>query len=212
MTARRRARNRSRTFLACALAAVLASAAFAGTANATPAWYFDGVELEGEESVVNGPPPNFFTIPGLTTACEMFPLGMTIANAAKQGTAKVVELPTANCSTNSPVCTVEAFGAASLPWAAKLTTISEGNYLVIEGVRFQILYGGEECVLNEALVEVKGSAGGRVQNSNESIMFSGIAFKATGTKLTTLGQPLEWLGALTLRATGPHQGQALTVE
>jgi hypothetical protein len=161
---------------------------------------------------VNGPPLNYFVIPGLATSCEMFPLGMEIGNTVKKGEGKVIELSPSNCSTTSPSCTVESFGAAALPWSAHLTSVSSTPYLILEGVRLEILYGGVECMLNEVLVEIEGTAGGRVENSTESVMFSGITFKTTGTKLSALGGSVEWYGALTLKATGAHQAQALTVQ
>jgi hypothetical protein len=195
----------------CALAALLASATLTASAGASPAWHFDGEELKGEESVVNNAPQSYFSVPGLTTWCETFPLGMDIRNVSKVGEGDVTELPLGPCFTSSPACTVESFEATSLPWPAVLKTISTVHYLIIEGIQLEILYAGPECVLNEVLVEVEGTAGARYE-SDESIFFNAATFKTTGSKLTALGGSVEWYGALTLRATGARQGQALTVQ
>jgi hypothetical protein len=194
-----------------ALAALVISAVFAGSAAAAPAWRFNSSELTGSETVVGAAIESSMTIPGLTTKCENFLYKLTISNSAGTGKGEVTELPLYNCTTNSKACTVETIGAEKLPWPSHLATVSAKNYVVIEGVKVAILYSGKECVLGETLVTVKGSAGGLVDNATETATFNASTLAATGTKLTALGQPIEWNGVFPTEAFQWHREQALTV-
>lgn len=202
-------RIRRRGSVAGLLSLLLVSFAMTGAASAAQ-WYFNGEALEGSEAMTNGRPPSFFTIPGLTFGCEPLPLEATIENSAGQGFAKVTGLPLGVCFTDSPLCTIEAFEGQSLPWKAHLTTVATKTYLAIEAVKVAVLFGGEECVLNETVAVITGSAGGLVENEDETIVFSPATMKATGTELKTFGQKVEWNATLELKATGPHRGEELS--
>lgn len=197
--------------LGCALAVLLGCFGMSATAGASPQWFFDGEALEGTETVTNGAPGSYFTIPGLTFGCRPLPLEATIKNLGGKGVADVINLPFGTCYTDSPQCTIESFEAAGLPWSSHLTTISTKNYLIMEGVKINIIFGGEECVLFETLVKITGTAGGIIDNENEEIIFSPTTFKATGTELKAFGSKIEWNAALKLMAIGPHSGEPLTV-
>ena len=104
-----------------------------------------------------------------------------------------------------------AIAAEALPWASKLTTISTTNYIIIEGVKVAILYGGELCVLNETTVTVTGKAGGSINNETETATFSKATLEATKTELKALNQKIEWNGVFPTEAFEWHREQALTV-
>ncbi len=188
---------------------IVACAAFSATASAA-AWYFEGVELKGTESIANGPPATVFSIPELAIFCDPLPLGMTIWNSGGSGQGNVVELPFPNCTTSNEECTVEVW-SESLPWAAKLGKIGGNDYLIISGVKVQMLFGGLTCPLYETLATITGSAGGRIDNATERITFSPASFAATGTGLKMFGQPVAMEAWLAMHATGPHSWQSLTV-
>lgn len=206
-------KHRARVFLGAITAMVMACTAFSATANAAPAWYFDGVELKGTETIANGPPATVFSIPELELAifCDPLPLEMTIWNTGGSGLGNVVELPFPSCTTSDEACTVEAAWSESLPWPAKLGAISSKNYLVITGVKIQMVFGGMTCPLYEVEATITGSAGGLVDNATERIKFSPATFKATGTALKMLGQPVNMEANLAMHATGEHSWQLLTV-
>jgi hypothetical protein len=203
-------RRTTGTFLAALLAVLTASAIFAGTASATPAWYFEGAELVGTETIQGSATETSIEIPGLTTTCETAVFDMTIENVGGEGEGELTQLPFGNCSTNT-VCTVELIEASGLPWASELVTVGAGLYIVLEGVEIGILYGNPLCALNEFLVEVEGSAGGLIDNGAESATFNPANFAATGTELTALASEVDWNGVFAMEATGAGTGQALTV-
>lgn len=204
------ARHLTPRLLAALTIAILACAAFSTTANAGPAWYFNGEELEGTESISNGPPATIFSIPELAIFCDPLPLEMTIWNTAGSGKGNVIELPFPSCTTSNEACTVEAWGE-SFPWAAKLGKIGGNNYLTISGVEIQMLFGGPTCPFYETLVTITGSAGARIDNTTERIESSPASFKATGTALKALGQPVGMEASLAMHATGGHSWELLTV-
>lgn len=193
------------------IAGLLCAATFAAGAEASPVWKFNGAELGGSETTLSHANTSSLTVPGVTTTCKPFVYAMTISNSAGTGKGSVTEVPLSNCSTSSKACTVSEITAENLPWPTKLTTVSSSDYLVIEGFKVGILYAGEECVLNEVLVVVSGSAGGLFENATESVTFSSASFTATGTALKALGQPVKWTGTFTMLATGGHIGESLTV-
>ncbi len=201
----------ARAFLCCALAAVALGAFGATGAVASPAWLFEGSELVGAENVAGDAVLGSLTIPGLTTTCKKTHYKMTISNNLGKGKATVKELAYTTCSTSSSACTVEVIGAEALPWAGKLIVgKGGGNYLVVEGVKISILYGGALCVLGETWITIKGSAGALYDNSTETFTFSPASFAATGTKLSALGSSIEWNASFTTEAEF-HAGEALTV-
>jgi hypothetical protein len=203
----------TRAFLGVALAALAIGALFASSASAAPAWKFEGKALEGTETeqLEGGAEKSGMTIPGLTTSCANFLYEIAISNSAGTGKGSLSEVPLFNCYTDSEACTVEAINAEKLPWASHLTAISGTNYIVIEGVRVSILYGGKECVLNKTLVPVTGSAGGSISNATETATFSKATLSATGTQLKAFGQPIEWFGVFPNEGFKWHREQALSV-
>lgn len=204
-------RKATRTLLGAALAAMLASAVLAGSAGAAPVWKFEGKELTGTETIVGAAEDSTMTLPGLVTDCENFLYKVKISNSLGTGKGEVTELPLYDCGTNSEACTVESITAEKLPWATKLTTVSTSHYIIIEGVRVGIYYGGEECVLSEVLATVTGTAGGIIDNVTESATFNATTFKSTGTKLSALGSSVEWKGFFPTEAFEWNREKALTV-
>jgi hypothetical protein len=200
----------TRIFLGGLLAALMLSAVFAGAASAGPAWKFNGETLTGSETIVGGAEKSGLTVPGMTTTCTNFLYDITVSNSGGTGVGSVTELPLFDCYTNTK-CTVEAIEAQSLPWSAKLTTVSTSHYIVVEGVDVDILYGNPLCVLNEFVVEVEGSAGGLISNETESATFSPSSFTATGTELEAMGNEVEWNGFFPTEAFELHREQKLSV-
>ena len=197
-------------FLRGVFAALALSAVFAASASASPAWKFNGEELKTTETVVGAAIESSMTIPGLTTKCENFLYKLSISNSAGVGKGSVTELPLYNCTTSSKYCAVETIAAESLPWAAKLSTISSKNYITIEGVKVGIVYVGELCSVDGTLVVVKGTAGGLVDNTTETATFNSSTFATTGTKLTALSSSIEWNGVFPTEAFEWHREQVLT--
>lgn len=200
------------TAVGAALAALaVLCAMFATTASAAPAWKFESKSLEGTEVILGGAIESSLTIPGLTTKCANFLYKLTIQNSAGTGTGSLTEMPLYECTTNSSACTVDKIGAEKLPWASKLTTVSTTPYIIIEGVKVGIFYGGEECVLGETLVTVTGSAGGSIDNTKETATFNASTLSASKTELKAAGQKIEWNGLFPTEAFQWHREQALSV-
>ena len=200
------------TALGAALAALaVLCAMFATSASAAPAWKFEGTALEGTETVVGAAYESALTVPGLTTKCENFLYKLTIKNEAGTGKGEVTEVPLYNCTTNSSACTVKTITAEKLPWPAKLITVSTSSYIVIEGVKVPILYAGKECVLGGLLVTVTGSAGGIIDNTQETATFNSTTLSASKTELKALGSKIEWSGVFPTEAFQWHREQALSV-
>ena len=200
------------TAIGTALAALaVLCAMFATSASAAPAWKFEGKSLEGTEAVLGGAIESSMTIPGLTTKCENFLYKLTIENASGTGKGSLTEMPLYNCTTNSKACKVGTIGAQNLPWPTKLTTVSTTPYIIIEGVKVNIYYEGEECVLGETLVPVTGSAGGSIDNSKETATFNSSTLSASKTELKALSQKIEWNGLFPTEAFQWHREQAISV-
>lgn len=200
----------TRIFLGALLAAMMMSAAFAGSAAAAPQWKFNGKALEGEETIVGAAEKSGLTLTGLTTTCENFLYEITIKNSGGAGTGSVTDLPLFNCTTDTK-CTVEAIEPVNFPWTANLKEFSGQNYVVISGVKVFIVYGNPLCVLYEAEVEVKGTAGGLINNTTESATFDEASFKASSTKLESFGNEVKWKGFFPAEAFELHREEALTV-
>jgi hypothetical protein len=200
----------TRIFLGSLLAVLALSAAFAGTALAGPVWRFNGEELKTTEKVVGAAEKSGLTVPGMTTTCTHFLYNISISNSAGTGKGSLTELPLFECYTNTK-CTVDAIEAESLPWPATLKTVSSVNYIVIEKVKVNILYGNPACAVYETEVEVAGSAGGSIDNATQSATFSPTTFKATGTALNSFGNPVEWNGVFPTEGFEWHREQALSV-
>jgi len=204
-------RTKAKALTGALAALAILAAVFAASAGATPAWKFETKSLEGTEVVLGGAIESSMTVPGLTTKCENFLYKLTIENASGTGKGSLTEMPLFNCTTNSSACTVETIGAEKLPWASHLTTVSTTPYIVIEGVKVGILYGGEECVLGETLVTVTGSAGGSIDNAKETATFNASTLSASKTELKALSQKIEWNGVFPTEAFQIHREQALSV-
>lgn len=196
--------------VALAALAVLC-AMFASSASAA-AWKFEGKSLEGSEVVVGAAIDSSLTIPGLTTKCANFLYKLNIKNEGTTGKGEVTELPLYNCTTDQPeVCTVNTIAAEKLPWAAKVTTVSTSNYIVIEGVKVAIKYAGVECALGGITVNVTGTAGGLLDNATETATFNSTTFGATKTELKALATKITWTGLFPTEAFQWHREQALSV-
>jgi hypothetical protein len=197
--------------VALAALAVLC-AMFATSASAAPAWKFEGKALEGSEVVVGAAIDSSLTIPGLTTKCANFLYKLNVKNEAGTGKGEVTEVPLYNCTTDQPeVCTVNTIAAEKLPWAAKLTTITTSNYIIIEGVKVAIKYAGIECALGGITVNVTGTAGGVIDNIAETATFNSTTFGATKTELKALATKIQWTGIFPTEAFQWHREQALSV-
>jgi hypothetical protein len=200
------------TALGAVLAAlVLLCALLATTASAAPAWKFEGKALEGKETILGGAISSSMTIPGMTTTCENFLYKLSIKNEGGSGKGEVTELPLYNCTTNAEACTVSSIGAEKLPWQSHVATVSTSNYVIIEGVKVGIVYGGEECALEGVLVSVTGSAGGVVDNVSETATFNASTLSATKTELKALSTKIEWKGVFPTEAFEWHREQAISV-
>lgn len=201
------------TAIGVALAALaVLCAMFATSASAAPAWKFEGKALEGSEVIVGAAIDSSLTIPGLTTKCANFLYKVTIKNEAGTGKGEVTELPLYECTTDHPeVCTVSTIAAEKLPWAAKLTTVTSSNYIVIEGIKVGIKYAGAECALGGILVSVTGTAGGLLDNATETATFNSTTFGATKTELKALATKIQWTGLFPTEAFQWHREQALSV-
>jgi len=201
-----------KTAIGAALAALaVLCAVFAASASAAPAWKFEAKSLEGSEVILGGAIESSMTVPGLTTKCENFLYKLSVKNESGTGKGELTEMPLYNCTTNSKACTVSKIGAEKLPWASHLATFGTTNYIVMEGVKVPIVYGGEECVLFETLVTVTGSAGGSIDNTAETATFNSSTLSASKTELKALSQKIEWNGLFPTEAFQWHREQALSV-
>ncbi len=194
---------------ALAVLAVLC-AMFAASASAAPAWKFNGKALEGTETILGGAEKSGLTMWGFTTTCSNFLYEVDIKNEAGTGKGSITSLPLFGCYTNS-TCTVEAIEAESFPWPAELTTVGGSNYLKVKGVDVWILYGGWFCPLWGIWAHVTGTAGGLINNTNETATFSPSSFSATGTELEALGESVEWNGTFPTEAFEWHRGESISV-
>lgn len=191
-------------------AALMLSAAFAGSATASPVWKFNGEELKGTETMLGGAQKSGLTAWGMTTTCDNFLYKFEIWNSGGTGKGNVTELPLFNCYTDT-TCTVEAIEAESFPWPAELMTVSGSNYMKVKEVDVWILYGGWFCPLWGVWAHVTGSAGGLISNATESATFGPSSFKATGSEMNALGSSVEWNGFFPAESFQWHREQSLSV-
>jgi hypothetical protein len=195
---------------ALAVCVVLAaSAVLAQAASASPVWKFNGTELTSKETVVGAAISSHLTIPGATTECAHFLYNMKIYNSSGAGKGEITELPLYECKTSSGKCTVESIGATKLPWPTHLSTVSSSEYLIVEGVTVNITYSGALCALAEEVVQVKGSAGGIINNTAQTATFDKATFEATKTELKVGSGSVEWAGEFPTEAFESHREQAL---
>lgn len=196
--------------LLLATAVTLALGATA-TASASPAWKFNGTELSGSETVIGAALNSSMTIPGVTTECKHFLYNMTISNSLGKGKGELAEMPLFECTTNTSGCTVKAMEAKKLPWPTHLTTIFGKNYLIVENVDVEVLYGGTFCAYAGIPMTITGSAGGLVENSTETATFNTSTFFMTGTSLWDGFIAVEWNGVFPTEAFKSHREQKIEV-
>jgi hypothetical protein len=198
----------SRVFLGSIVAALMATAALASVASASPQWNFAGTPLTGSETITGSATASTLALPGLVTKCD-FSYSATISNNAGTAEGSVTSTTINNCSTDG-VCTVTSAKAESLP-AIHTKTVGKSNYVTLDGVKIGILYGNPLCVLDETNLVFKGSAGALFNNASSTFTFSLANSEATGSKLTAFGTTVKWDGVFSTAATGSHKGQALTL-
>src|ERR1700749_801613 len=157
--------------LLASVAVLVVSATAAATASASPAWKFNGTELTGKETIVGAATSSSMTIPGVTTECKHFLYNMKISDSAGKGKGEVTELPLFECTTRTAGCTVASIEAKNLPWPTHLASAWGNNYLIIENIDVEVVYGGATCAYAGIPVIVAGSAGGILNNSTESATF-----------------------------------------
>jgi hypothetical protein len=200
-------RTRRYAVLLALAAVVLGSATVSATAGAAPIWKFNGTELSGNETIVGAAISSKLTVPGATTECAHFLYNMKIKNVAGAGKGEITELPLFEC-TASGACTVSSIAAETLPWQTHLTTVvGKGDYLIVEGVKVGIKYSGAECALSGSLTIVKGTAGGLINNTEQTATFNKASFEATGTALKVGSSTVEWNGLFPTEAFESHREQ-----
>ncbi len=181
------------------------------TASASPAWKFNGTELSGSETILGAATSSSMTIPGVTTECKHFLYNMKISNSGGKGKGEITELPLFECTTSTAGCTVASIEAKKLPWSTHLASLWGNNYLIVEGVDVEVVYGGSLCVYAGIPITVAGSAGGIVENSTETATFNNGTIIATGTGLWTGLSWVEWNGAFPTEAFAAHREQPISV-
>lgn len=192
-----------------AVLALVLAATFAASASANPLWRFNGNQLIGSEEVAGEALGSTITIPGLTIECQTLSYAMEIFNVAGTGRGELTAMSFNNCTTNSPSCTVASMSASAFPWNLHLAAVGIESYVVLEGVRINILFSGEECVLDGVLAKVTGTAGGLFENSTSEVIFSPTTFSSTATQLKALSVKALWNCVLTTHAQLGHSSEAL---
>jgi hypothetical protein len=181
------------------------------SASASPAWKFNGTELGATETLVGAATSSSMTIPGVTTECKHFLYNMKIWDSGGKGKGEVTELPLFECTTKTAGCTVSSIEAKKLPWPTHLTSAWGNNYLIIENVDVEVVYGGSSCAYAGIPITVSGSAGGIVENSTETAPFDNETIIATGTGLWVGFTWVEWNGVFPSEAFQTHREQSLSV-
>jgi hypothetical protein len=192
------------------LAVILVSAATASAASANPAWEFNGTALTGTEAVLGISISSTLSVPGAPVTCGHLQLFMKISNAVAPGQGEVTKLLPYECTATAS-CTVQSIAAEKLPWPAHTKTITGKSYVIIEKVQIGIEFGGETCPLAEALIVIKGTAGGLFENTTSTLTFNKASFEATSTSLKTGATNTQWTGIFPMEALGVHSGEALEV-
>lgn len=193
--------------LILALVAVIALSALTSVAASAQVWKFNGTELSGSETILGAAISSKLTIPGATTECTHFLYNMKIKNTGGAGKGEITELPLYECKTGSEVCTVQSIQAEKLPWPTHLATVASKEYLEVEGVDVSIIYTGALCSLGH--VKVSGTAGGLINNTNQTATFDKATFEATSTTLKVGSTAVEWNGEFPTEAFEAHREQTL---
>ncbi|HSZ70291.1 MAG TPA: hypothetical protein VK756_08005 [Solirubrobacteraceae bacterium] len=180
--------------LLVALVLALLGAAGASVAGAAaPVWKLDGNPPTGTEKIIARAVDEQFVIPGLTTECAHATMVLGVTNRTSFADAEVEEFLNEGCATEAgSKCHVERFEAKKLPWPAHRVTVSGKEYLVLEDVHIEARYSGSECAFAGETVTVKGSAGGLIENTTETITFDKATASATGTSLKVGSSAVEW--------------------
>jgi hypothetical protein len=194
--------------LALSLAIVGVSA---GAASASPVWKFNGKELVGSETIVGVGSPSSITVPGAAVTCEHVALLLAISNKAGHAQGEITEFPFYECTTAAKTCNVQSIAAEHLPWPMHVVTplsgASSANYLVFEGVRISIEFGGPLCALAGPL-QLRGSIGGLFA-AGSTLKFNKASAEATGTGFKFGTEKAELTGNFPLEAFGSHSGETL---
>jgi hypothetical protein len=136
---------------------------------------------------------------------------MTISNSGSTGVASVESKSLSGCGTNG-VCTVTSATAPGTPWSGTTSLISSNPYLVISGFENRIKYGNELCAIDELTIPYRGSIGGLFGNASSTLTFNAASASATGASIKSIGStPTGYDAEYTVRMTGSHAGQALTL-
>lgn len=193
-------RSRKMIMLSAVLAVLAFSAVASSSASAWPQWHFGGTLMsETEEEVVVGAAfSSSLKSGGASTTCEHFLYNMETWNFFGGGELLVTELPLFSCTTTAPNCTVSSIEAQELPWFGYVETFAAKQYLIIEEINVRIVYSGASCGIGT--VNVKGSAGGLINNTNSTATFSKSSFEATGTSLKIGAANVEWTGEFPMEA------------
>jgi hypothetical protein len=202
---------RPRKCIALLISVVALTLGMAATASASPAWKFNGSELSGSETILGAATSSSMTIPGVTTECKHFLYNMKISNSGGKGTGEITELPLFECTTQTAHCSVASIEAKGLPWPTHLASLWGNNYLIVEKIAVEVVYGGALCAYAGIPVTVSGSAGGLVENSTETATFDNSTIVATGTGLWVGFTWVEWNGVFPTEAFASHREQAISV-
>ncbi len=194
--------------LTCAMALALG---FTASANASPAWKFNGNELSATEDLVGAATNSSMTIPGVTTECVHFLYNMNIWDTAGKGKGELTELPLFECTTKTAGCSVASIEAKKLPWPTHLASAWGKNYLIIENINVEVVYSGAFCAYAGVPVIVYGSAGGVLDNSTETATFDNETMVDSGTGLWVGFTWVEWNGEFPSEAFQTHREQSLSV-
>jgi hypothetical protein len=198
--------SRSITVLVATIVVGLSATVGAST-SAAAVWAFNGTTLTTTETVQDTATTFSLAIPGAPVTCDLVVPEMAIGNTGGSGKAEITAFPMFECTTNT-VCTVEAIEAQALPWPGHLTTVVE-DYLVIEKMKIHLLLGGALCAYAGTPLEIKGSAGGIINNVNHTITFEKKTFAATGTALKIGATTIGWTALFETEALGVHNGEGL---
>jgi hypothetical protein len=197
--------------LLVSLAFLAVGAVTASAASASSPWEFNGTELTGTETVLGIAHPSTLSIPGLTMTCGHMLIFMKIDNSAGAGKGEVTKLLSYECSVAGGTCKVETVEPEKLPWPLHVTTTLGKNYVVIEGIRIELVLTGELCPFEGSPIIIKGTAGGLFNNATSTLTFDAATFTATGTSLKVGSSSIEWAAAFPLEALGKHSGEALEI-
>jgi hypothetical protein len=182
----------------------------AATANAAPVWSFKKVALVGEEVMVGAAINATITIPSAPIECKYFLFNMKIFNF-EGGKGTITELPMFECATSDRSCSVTSIEAEKLPWAAHVAEFVGHDYLVIEGVKIGIVYGGALCPFAGERLVVKGSAGGLIEEKPQTVTFNNASYKATGTALKLGTAAVELTGVFAVEMFEFHREQPFEI-